>query len=163
EVALLEVGQLRLSGQGASERIFEARVTGPSGRAPVRPRLARRREALPPEPTPLIGRERELFEVHALLGDPTTRLVSLARPGGIGKTRLARRLAVERTSQLSSSVIFVSLEPLSDPALVPSTISQALGLTETGERSTLETLRNALAERAILLVLDNFEQILPAA
>ena len=132
------------------------------GRAPRLP-LTRRTDSLPPEPTPLIGRERELCDLHGMLDDPLVRLVTLTGPGGIGKTRLVRRLAAERLGQFASGVVFVSLEPLSDPSLVPSTIAQALGLSETAGRSALETLHQVLSERSLLLVPDNFEQILLAA
>jgi predicted ATPase/Tfp pilus assembly protein PilF len=124
--------------------------------APTRPRLK-----LPSPPTPLVGRERELVELQRLLAG--TRVLTLTGPGGTGKTRLALALAKARSSAYRDGVVFVGLAPLSDPALVPSAIASALEVREGAGRSVSESLMEYLADKAILLVLDNFEHLAPAA
>jgi len=113
---------------------------------------------LPPETTPLIGRELEVAAVRALLGRSETRLVTLTGPGGTGKTRLAIAAATD-----SPRVLFVDLSPVSDPALVLATAARAIGAPESHGGNDLETLVEALGAESTLLVLDNFEQVLDAA
>ena len=114
--------------------------------------------AVPPETTPLIGRELEVAAVRALLGRSETRLVTLTGPGGTGKTRLAIAAATD-----SARVVFVDLSPVSDPALVLATAARAIGAPESRGGNDLATLVEALAGESTLLVLDNFEQVLDAA
>ena len=84
-------------------------------------------------------------------------------PGGIGKTRLALAGAAEQRQSFTDGVFVVMLAPLSDPGLLATTIVQALGIRETSDRSPVETLLHVLSEKALLLMLDNFEQIVSAA
>ncbi len=112
--------------------------------------------------TPLIGREREVAAVISALQQPGIRLFTLTGPGGIGKTHLALQVATELKDKFADGVIFVSLAPARDPALVLSTIVQALGLKSLGEQRDDELLVTYLHEKAALLILDNFEQALPA-
>src|SRR6476619_5013742 len=109
---------------------------------------------LPPEATPLLGRELEGAAVRALLGRSETRLVTLTGPGGTGKTRLAIAAAND-----SARVVFVDLSPVSDPALVLATAARAIGAPEAHRGNDLA----ALGGESRLLVLDNFEQVLDAA
>src|SRR5688572_16859266 len=83
---------------------------------------------LPAPLSALVGREREVAAVGALLRDPAVRLVTLTGPGGVGKTRLALRVAAELGSEFADGVAFVELVSVRDPALVASTIAQAIGL-----------------------------------
>ncbi len=91
------------------------------------------------------------------------RLVTLTGPGGVGKTRLALHVAQDLASAFADGIAFVALTPLTDPALVAPIVATALGVREAGDRSLTDSLADALRDRALLLVLDNFEQVLAAA
>ena len=118
---------------------------------------------LPIQPTPFIGREKEVDAVHHLFLREDVRLVTLTGPGGVGKTRIALHVVGQLHAHFADGVWFVSLAPISDPDLVIPTIAQTLGLWEAGERSLLEQLQVFLRERQVLLLLDNFEQVVRAA
>jgi predicted ATPase/DNA-binding CsgD family transcriptional regulator len=118
---------------------------------------------LPTPLTPLVGREQEIAAVWALLLRPEVRLVTLTGTGGVGKTRLALEVAAAARSDFADGVCFVALASLSDSGLVVSTIAGALGVREQASQPLLESLKDSLREKQLLLVLDNFEQILSAA
>ena len=120
------------------------------------------RHNLPAQLTMLIGREREVGAVRALLQRPEIRLVTLTGTGGIGKTRLGLQVATELRDMFPDGVFFVSLAPITDPDLVIPTIAESLGLKEIGGRILLDLLKAYLHDKCLLLVLDNFEQVLPA-
>jgi predicted ATPase/class 3 adenylate cyclase len=111
------------------------------------------RTNLPVQPTPFVGRERELAEVLALLD--SHRVVTLTGPGGAGKTRLALQAAAESVEQFGDGVWFVSLAAVRDPQLIEPTIAQVVG--------GPDDLHEFLAGKRTLLVLDNLEQVLPGA
>ena len=121
----------------------------------VEPEAVRQRRHLPAPATPFIGRREEVDAVKDLLRGET-RLVTLTGPGGAGKTRVALRVAHELADAFADGVWFVGLAPLVDPALVRPAIAQALGHAE-------EALADELHDRELLLLLDNFEQLLDAA
>jgi len=132
----------------------------PSLAAPPAPTRSTR--PLPTPPTALVGRRLELAAVAALFRDEGVRLVTLTGPGGTGKTRLGLAVAEALEPELRDGALFVSLAPVSSPELLVPTIADALEVRE-GGRSLAEGVGEHLRERRILLVLDNFEQLLPAA
>lgn len=118
---------------------------------------------LPSQLTPLIGREQEVAAVCTLLHRPEVRLVTVIGTGGVGKTRLALQIAKDLFDDFVDGIFFISLAPISDPTLVLPAIAQTLGIKEVGDRPLLELLKGDLRERHLLLLLDNFEQVVQAA
>jgi diguanylate cyclase (GGDEF)-like protein len=113
---------------------------------------------LPAGTTTFVGRAREIEAVRALLG--RSRLLTLAGPGGIGKTRLAVELAREVLDYYPDGICLVELAPVADPARVPAAVAAALGLSEEPGRPHLETLAAHLRHRLFLLILDNCEHVI---
>ncbi|TMF34382.1 MAG: adenylate/guanylate cyclase domain-containing protein [Chloroflexi bacterium] len=160
-VALRTLGAHRLKDLANSERLFQLDIAGLSIEFPALRTLDARPNNLPVQLTSFIGREAEIAAVGELL--ELARLVTLTGPGGTGKTRLALQVAAERLSRYADGAFVVELAPISDPALVLSAIAGAIGVREAANRPLAETLKESIHDRELLLVLDNFEQILGAA
>ena len=118
---------------------------------------------LPHPLTPLLGREEVQQAVRTRLARPRVRMLTLSGAPGVGKTRLALALASDVLEEFTHGVCFVPLAPISDPDLVISAIAHALGLQENRKRPLFEYLSAFLRTKQLLLLLDNFEQVLPAA
>ncbi len=118
---------------------------------------------LPSQLTPLVGREQEVAAVCALLRHPEVRLVTLTGTGGVGKTRLGLEVGTNLLDDFADGVCFVPLAPISDADLVIPTIARALGIKEAGERTLADLLQAHVRDKRLLLLLDNFEQVVAAA
>ncbi len=125
--------------------------------------LSARLHNLPVQPTPFVGREKEVAQVLALLDNPACRLLTLVGPGGIGKTRLALQTAAEKVEDFSHGVYFVPLAALTSPEFLVSAIADALGFSFYSAGEPREQLFNYLREKKILLILDNFEHLVAGA
>jgi predicted ATPase/class 3 adenylate cyclase len=148
DVAVRDLGEHRLKDLIGAERLFQV---GGRDFPPLRTLDATN---LPVASLPLVGRERELEELVALLVNGT-RLLSLTGPGGTGKTRLALQVAAELVGRVRHGVFWVPLAGLTDPELVQSEVAHALG--------ALEDLTGFLRGKELVLLLDNFEHLLEAA
>ncbi|MGD9561821.1 MAG: protein kinase [Pyrinomonadaceae bacterium] len=111
----------------------------------------------------IVGRESEIAEVSRLLLEPETRLVTLTGIGGTGKTTLSRAVAGRLLSRFPNGVFFIEMADVTRPEVVASTIAQPIGVKEEGGRPVLDLLKDHLAEKKMLLVIDNFEQVIDAA
>jgi predicted ATPase/class 3 adenylate cyclase len=160
-VRLRDLGEVRLRDLQAPERLSQVEAEGlPSAFPPPRS-VEVRLDNLPVQLTTFVGREEELAEATALL--ERTRLLTLTGPGGTGKTRLSLAIATTVADRYPDGVYFVALEPVRDAMLVPSRIAAAVGVAEIGSRTVTELLVEWLGDRHVLLVIDNWEQVIEAA
>jgi predicted ATPase/DNA-binding CsgD family transcriptional regulator len=113
--------------------------------------------------TPLIGREHEVQQACSLLKDPGVRLLTVSGPGGVGKTRLALQVAREVQQTFADGCCFVHLDHINTPDQAMLSMAQTLGLREVRKHLSFEDLQTFLREKHLLLLLDNFEQVLSAA
>ena len=118
---------------------------------------------LPASLTSLLGREKETVSLGQLLRSSEVRLVTITGPGGVGKTSLALQVAYDLQDAFVDGVFFISLAAISDATLIIPTIAHTLGVIESPNRLLLDSLKEFLRDRQVLLMLDNFEQIMSAA
>jgi len=159
--SLRDVGRHRLKGLPTVEHIFQLRADGLPSDFPPISSVDARPNNLPTALTSFVGRESQVAEIAEIL--ESARLLTMTGPGGTGKTRLSIRVAEEVISGYEHGCWFVGLAALRDPELVPATIADALGVTVPADRPALAALQSWLADRRLLLVLDNFEHLAAAA
>src|SRR6266702_3934647 len=162
-VSLPDLGKHRLKDLQQQSHLFHLVIAGLPDDFPPLLTLDIYLHNLPVQPTPLIGREREVAAVQQLLLREDVRLLTLTGPGGSGKTRLGLHVAAELSDHFTDGIYFVNLAPISDAELVVPTVAQTLGVKESPTRSMVEQLQAFLQEKLLLLVLDNFEQVVSAA
>lgn len=158
-----DLGEHRLKDLAGPHHLYQLLVEGLPADFPPLKTLENRPTNLPVLANALIGRSRELKETQALLARDEVRLLTLTGAGGTGKTRFALQIAAEQLEEFANGVFFVSLAPVRDWELVVPTIAQTLGLREQPGETRLETLTEYLSDKQLLLLLDNFEQVVPAA
>jgi predicted ATPase/class 3 adenylate cyclase len=170
DTELRNLGLHRLKDLSRPEQIFQLVVPDLPDAFPSLNTLNMRHTNLPAQPTALIGRDREVATVCAQLRrnankgrGSEVRLVTLTGTGGTGKTRLGFQVAAELLDTFIDGVYFVNLAPISDLTLVASAIAQTLGVTESGDQPLVSRLYAYLRDKQLLLLLDNFEQIVDAA
>src|SRR5215217_466276 len=163
ESGLRDLGERRLKDLFRPERIFQITSSSlPSEFPPLRT-LEAKLNNLPLQPTPLVGRVREVEEVAERLRSDQVRLLTLTGPGGTGKTRIALQAGADLLDEFDDGVFFVALAAITDPVLVPSAIAEALGVRESAEQALEESLKSYIRDKRLLLILDNFEQVLEGA
>jgi predicted ATPase/class 3 adenylate cyclase len=163
DASLLDLGQHVLKDMLEPERVYQL------VRPPLRSEFPPLRSAggrpnnLPSDVKTFVGRQEELRRVHELLTSDDVRLVTLTGPGGSGKTRLALRAAEPLLEPFRDGVFLVGLTPLADPSFVAPAIAEVLGVQKTAGRAWVDSLVTHLGSKELLLVLDNFEHVVPAA
>ncbi len=161
EISLRDLGEHRLKDFERSEHVYQVVAPGLPADFPTLKSIGGTPNNLPVQLTSFVGRAKEMDEVRQLLSQ--SRLLTLTGPGGSGKTRLALQIAGEMTATFEDGVFFVPLASITDPGLVPSAISQSLSIPEAPGRSLVDRLKDFLRTKSLLLVLDNFEQVISAA
>jgi predicted ATPase/class 3 adenylate cyclase len=164
-LSFVERGAVQVKGLAKPIRVLQVAAEGtlPDELPPLPQSVQDERPALPDEPTPFVGRKRELAAALALLEDPSIRLLTLTGPGGTGKSRLALRIARTLQDTYRDGVVFVPLAAVTDASLVLSSIAEALDLREEQGRPLLQTVIARLQPKHLLLVLDTMEHLLAAA
>jgi predicted ATPase/class 3 adenylate cyclase len=160
-VELVDLGEHRLKDLPHPERLFQLKIDGLPEEFPAPRSLDARPNNLPAQMSSFIGREEVIRSVEASLEE--TRLLTLTGPGGTGKTRLALEVAHRQLPSFLDGVWFVDLSAVTDPSVVPTEIAIALEATRDPGASVLQCLEEHLRYRKLLLVLDNFEQVVDAA
>jgi predicted ATPase/class 3 adenylate cyclase len=160
EISLRGLGNHRLKDLREPQPLGQVVADGLRVEFPPLRSLDVRPNNLPTQLTSFVGRERELGEAGALL--VASRLVTLTGPGGTGKTRLSLQVAANAAEEFPDGIFFVALETVREPALVPSRLAAAIGIAEPARRTATEVMVEWLEGKRVLLVLDNFEQVLDA-
>ncbi|MBA2633570.1 MAG: adenylate/guanylate cyclase domain-containing protein, partial [Chloroflexi bacterium] len=161
DATLRDLGKHRLKDLANPEHLFQLDIAGLPSEFPILRTLDARPNNLPVQLTSFIGREVDIAAVSELL--ERARLVTLTGPGGTGKTRLSVQIAAERLTSYADGAFFVELAPITDPRLVPSAIASAIDVREAPDRPLTDAIKEALRDRELLLVLDNFEHVTDSA
>jgi predicted ATPase/class 3 adenylate cyclase len=162
-ITLIHLGQFRLKDLFRPEQIYQVAAADLRRDFPPLRTLEARLHNLPSQSTPFIGRERELTALLNLLRRADVRLVTLTGPGGTGKTRLSLQAAADLVDEFEHGVWFIELAALRDPQLVLPAIAATLKVKEIPNENLTDTLHKHLADKQLLLVLDNFEQVVAAS
>ena len=162
DVSIRNLGEHRLKDLQHASCLFQLVMAGLPADFPSLRTLDSRPNNLPVQFTQFIGREQEVSALQHLLQRDGVRLLTLTGPGGTGKTRLGLQVAAELSEVFPDGVFFVNLAPISDPALVMPTIAQALEVKEVAHQALLDLVNTFLREKQVLLLLDNFEQVVSA-
>ncbi len=163
DVDVRDLGEHRLKDLSGTQRLYQLLVEGLPADFPPLKTLDNRPANLPAQPSSFVGRAQELEEIDELLARDDVRLLTLTGTGGTGKTRLALQVAASLVEDFDNGVFVVQLAPVGDWELVVPTIAQTLGLREQSGETLIETLTEYLRDKKMLLVLDNFEQVISAA
>src|SRR5438445_1646082 len=157
---LRDLGNHRLKDIVQPEHLYDLVIDGLPAEFPPPRTLDARPNNLPLQLTSFVGRDDQIAEIRDLLRG--VRLLTLTGPGGSGKTRLALQVAAETLRDYADGAFFVDLAPVTDPGLVPAVIARAVGVAEVAGVPILETVKARLHDRELLLVADNFEQLVAA-
>lgn len=162
DIGLRDLGEHRLKDLGRPRRLYQLVISELPADFPRLRTLDSYHHNLPVQLTPFIGRERELAAIQDILSREEAHLLTLTGPGGTGKTRLGLQVAAELSDHFADGIFFVNLAPISDPTLVLPAIVQALDIREDSGQSWPERLREVLHQKKLMLLLDNFEQVVSA-
>ena len=161
DVALRDLGERRLPGLLQNEHVYQVVAAGLQSDFPPLRTLDLRVDNLPARLTSFVGRKREIASLRDRLRG--TRLVTVTGPGGTGKTRLALEVATDVIDEFEDGVVLIELASVRDPGLVVPAIARALDVRETDQRALVDVVTEHLKQREVLLVLDNFEQVVDAS
>ena len=161
DITLRDLGEHRLKDLREPKHLYQLVIPGLPADFPPIKSLDALLNNLPNQMTSFIGRQKELAELKHLLQEK--RLLTLTGPGGSGKTRLSLQVASDMIGHFRNGVFFVALGPVTDAKLVASAIAQPMGIKETAGKSIADSLQEYLRGKSLLLVLDNFEQVVAAA
>lgn len=163
ETGFIDLGLHRLKDLTTPERLYQVTTDGLPSNFPPPRTLDGRPNNLPQQTTEFVGRESDLTAVQLMMDSPSARLVTITGPGGAGKTRLALQVAAEQLDRFHDGVFFVDLSTETTPQGVYEAMVRTLGLAALGSGEPLEVLATRLRDSHLLLVLDNFEQVLEAS
>ena len=163
DLGVRDLGEHRLKDLAGPQRIYQLTGPGLETSFPSLGTLDLTPNNLPEQLSDMVGRERELAEIRALLDAGESRLVTLLGPGGTGKTRLALAAAADQIDRFGDGVFFVDLEDVVQLDGVLPAIARVVGTGASGEGSPIDLAVRAIGDKRVLVVLDNFEQVVEAA
>jgi len=162
-LSLRDLGEHRLKDLAGPEHLYQLSILGLPDVFPALATLDLRPNNLPTQTSVFLGRRQQLDELRALLDDERTRLVTLSGPGGTGKTRLALEAAVDQIDRFDDGLFFVDLSSETDAEGAFAAVMRTVGIEGRADAPALEALTSGLSDRHMMLVLDNFEQVVEAA